>query len=164
MSTTFPLPHTLPTAAADLTVIGRAVRTSAATAAKDIPALWERLMREGPGPEGLPGADPSHLYAVYCDYQSDAHGPYTVVLGYAVDPEAKVPSDLRRVRIPAGRYLALQLRGDPREVVWKAWSAINDPTHPVGPRRYIADFECYPTASLGPDFSVVELRVGLAGA
>lgn len=162
MQTQFNLPHTIVDAPKDLIVIGRSTETTPATAAQDIPALWQRVISEGLGPNGLAGAEVHQIYAVYCDYRSDARGPYTMVLGHAVGPEVEVPPGLRRVRIPAGRYLELDLEGDPRQVVWQAWSAINDPTHPLRPRRYIADYECYPVASLRPDFAAVQLRVGLA--
>jgi len=120
---------------ADLVIIGLSIRTSPATAMQDIPALWKRFLDDGAG------AGP--IYAVYCDYESDSTGAYTMVLGGEASASAPVPAGRRRVRIPGGTYTLFHADGDPAEVVWKTWLHINTEWTGRDRRRYIADFEKY---------------------
>lgn len=128
----------------DLVILGRAIRTSPATAMTDIPALWQQVLGAGAPP----------TYAVYCDYDADSTGAYTMVLGSEVPMDAPVPTGMRRVRIPAGTYATFKAEGDPAQVVWKTWHHINTEWAERDRRRYIADFEKYisPTS--------VEIAVG----
>jgi len=68
----------------DLVVVGWAIRTSAQTASADIPALWQRFSPDPTSPD---------VYAVYCDYETDARSAYTMVLGTAVDQSREVRSE-----------------------------------------------------------------------
>jgi predicted transcriptional regulator YdeE len=145
----------------DLVILGSAVRTSPATAMDDIPRAWQQLMASGlldtlPRQPSDPG-----LYAVYCDYEQDERGPYTMVLGVAVDPAAEGRVGLRRVTIPAGEYGCIAAAGDPAQVIWRAWSYVNTAWPARTSRRYIADYERYPLATLRPDYADAEVRVGL---
>jgi predicted transcriptional regulator YdeE len=124
--------------AEDLIIAGPEIRTDPARAAADIPALWERFLRDAP--QGGP------IYAVYTDYESDHRGAYTMVLG-RVGAEGA-----RRVVIPRGRYARFTVTGDPAQVVWRAWRFINSEW--PGQRRYAADYERY-------DGDAIEIAVGL---
>lgn len=117
----------------DLVVHGIAVRTRPSTAMIDIPAHWQRFTAS-------PVASPE-IYAVYCDYESDWRGEYTLVLGVAAPADAPVPDGQRRVTIPRGRYAKLAVNGDPTQVIVRAWDYLN--TQWAQPRRYAADFERY---------------------
>jgi predicted transcriptional regulator YdeE len=108
----------------DLVIVGVSTRTSPATAATAIPALWQRFLANPPGPRVERQASDPAVYAVYSDYQSDFRGEYTLTLGVAVEPDAQVPADLRRVRVPRGRFACIHARGDPRDVIWRTWSFI----------------------------------------
>ena len=145
----------------DLVILGSAVRTSPATASVDIPRAWQQLMASGLL-DTLPRlpSDPA-LYAVYCDYEQDERGPYTMVLGVAVEPAAEGRVGLRRVTIPAGEYGSICAVGDPAQVIWQAWSYVNTAWPARSSRRYIADYERYPLATLRPDYAAAEVRVGL---
>jgi predicted transcriptional regulator YdeE len=145
----------------DLVILGSAVRTSPATAAVDIPHAWQQFMASGLL-DTLPRL-PSHpaLYAVYCDYECDERGPYTMVLGVAVAPGTEARAGLRRVTIPAGEYGRLDAAGDPAEVIWRAWAYVNTVWPARGTRRYITDYERYPLAMLRPDYADAEVCVGL---
>src|SRR5262245_13715393 len=104
-----------------LTIVGIGARTSLATAAKDIPALWQRFFTEA-----LPVLAPKNdqaIYAVYCDYQSNWQGEYTMILG--VERRAPVP-EMRSVSLPSGSYARFHAKGDPAQVVWSTWSDINE--------------------------------------
>ena len=118
----------------DLVIIGLATPTSAARAATDIPAAWQRFAAAG-----LPPTD-GYTYAVYCDYESDFSGRYTLVLGVAAAPTAPVPEGMRRVRMPIGEYRSIPVEGDPSQVIWQAWAKVNASD---ASRRYIADCERY---------------------
>lgn len=145
--------------ATDRVILGLAVRTSLATAAIDIPAHWSRFMEEGIA--ARLASSTGDLYAVYCDYESDFRGPYTMVVGVGVAVDVTVPSGLRRVRIPAGRYASFDAKGDPAQVIWQTWAHVNGAWPDRGRRRYIADFERYPAGTLRPDHVVAEIGVGV---
>lgn len=143
----------------DVVIIGFEVRVAPADAATKIPALWARFAREGVAVK--PRADDAGVYAVYCDYENDGAAPYTMVLGFAVDASTEVPKGLRRVRIPAGRYARFEVRGQPRQALWGAWSFINGAWDQRSSRRFIADAERY-LAPPAPDGSVhAELLIGV---
>lgn len=131
----------------DIVIVGVSIRTSPETAMHDIPALWKRFLGDG----GTPGP----VYAVYCDYDSDSSGAYTLVLGGQASMSSPVPPGRRRVRIPSGTYTTFHADGDPADVVWKTWHHINTEWTARDRRRYIADFETYvsPTS--------VEIAVGI---
>lgn len=126
----------------DFVVVGIAVRTSPERAGIDIPAAWQRFMSDDAKPP--PGAkNDGYAYAVYCDYESDHGGSYTMVLGVEVEPTAPVPPGMRRVRVPFGKYVSFAAKGDPREVVWNTWVHVNTQWDGRERRRYIADYERY---------------------
>jgi predicted transcriptional regulator YdeE len=145
----------------DLTIIGCATRTRPEAAASDIPALWQRFRQEGVAAR-LQASD-AFLYALYCDYESDHRGAYTMVLGVACAADAPVPEGMRRVRVPAGRFARFPVAGNPAEVVWKAWAYINGEGAGAWgrgvERRYIADFERY--AKISMTEAEADLCVGL---
>jgi predicted transcriptional regulator YdeE len=145
---------------ADLVVIGLPLRTSPEGAMSDIPAHWQKFMGTNVASRISSQEDDAHVYAVYCDYDSDHRGAYTLVIGFAVAPSTPVPEGLRRVRIPAGRYASFTANGNPAEVIWQTWTHINSSSEERA-RRYIADFERY--APHGSPTSVVcDVVVGLA--
>lgn len=135
----------------DLVIHGLEVRTSPATAAHDIPALWGRFLARP--------LDAEQVYAVYCDYASDFRGIYTLVLGVAADADAPVAPGLRRVTVPAGRFARFSACGNPAEAIGRAWSEINGAG--CSDRRYVADFERYDAHAMRPEYADAEVLVGL---
>jgi predicted transcriptional regulator YdeE len=127
-------------------ISGLTVRTSNArerdrrTAA--LPGLWARFAAAAAG--GDRGA-PAAVFSVYTDYESDANGAYTVVVGQDAAPSA---SPERTVRIPAGRYAVFTSSGEmPAAVVagWgQVWAYFGTPGAPA--RAYSTDFEQYDPA------------------
>lgn len=148
---------------ADTFVLGLSVRTSKAEARHDIPALWDKLFREG-WLERLPPAEDGAIHAVYTDYESDETGPYTMVLGVSVTRDVRVPAGLRRVAIPAGEHAVLRVEGDPEEVVFRTWEYVCTGFEGRARRRYSADFERYDLEHLRPGHARVEIAVGLSPA
>ncbi len=145
----------------DVVVIGIALRTSAATAMADIPGFWGRFMREDVAARLPRRGDDASTYAVYCDYESDASGPYTMVLGVAAPDGAPVPDGMRRVRLPRGRYARFVAEGDPAQVVWRTWAEVNERWEGRTRRRYIADCERYASEGPAPGQVRVEILVGV---
>ena len=146
----------------DFVIVGTALRTSPRTDATDIPPFWQRFLAEGI-PRRLPRrSDDASVYAVYCDYESDFNGPYTMVLGVAVAANAEVPAGMRRVRVPKGRYARFVAEGDPSRVIWQTWGHINGEWELRSERRYIADFERYPADAAPGGPTRAEVVVGLA--
>lgn len=141
-------------------VIGPSLRTSARTADKDIPTFWQRFMGEFL-PRLPRRADDKALYAVYCDYESDFRGEYTMVLGVAGVENATLPPDVRRVRIVPGKYERFVAEGDPAIVVSQTWIHINGEWEQRGERRYLTDFERYAPESMSGGKVKVEVFVGL---
>jgi predicted transcriptional regulator YdeE len=145
----------------DVVVIGLAVATSPERAPQDIPAHWQRFFMEQVGSRLPVRQDDPHLYCVYCDYQSDHRGAYTMVLGHAVEPSVAVPQGMRRVRIPAGRYAQLPFDGRPEHVINAGWSFINERWDGRSQRRYIADFERYRPGTMTPEHVSGAIMIGV---
>src|SRR5262245_52991449 len=122
--------------AVDLIVLGLSARVVPGAEAREIPALWQRFLSSP--------HDPSRdVYAIYCDYERDFRGPYTMVIGQPASPSADVPPDRRRVRIPFGPYARTHAEGHPAQALWQAWTFINTSWPDRTRRRYIADYERY---------------------
>lgn len=145
----------------DFIVVGIALRTSEETAAEDIPAFWQRFMQEGTAAALPHRSDDASVYAVYCDYESDHRGAYTMVLGVAVDAAAAAPAGTRSVSVPRGRYARFVAEGDPSRVVWETWVHINEAWSRRRERRYLADFERYAPDAMSEGKVRVEVLVGL---
>lgn len=130
-------------------VVGLEARTTNA-AERDpqsakIPALWQRFASAdfyGRVPHKMAKEKP---FAVYYNYQSDADGAYSVVVGYQVPGVDDTPADLTGLRVPGGRYLMFTANGDPTQAVPAAWAYIWDYfKQPGAPKRaYTYDYEVY---------------------
>jgi len=146
----------------DLVIVGIAQRIDPAEAATSIPALWGRFMSEAVASKVTSGAlNDGNIYAVYCDYEADHQRPYTMVLGVAVSKTADVPEGMRRVRVPSGKYAAFTAKGDPSAVIWQTWTHINTEWPARNARRYIADYERYPTRAMTPSSVEADVIVGI---
>jgi predicted transcriptional regulator YdeE len=145
-----------------LVVTGPALRTSAEHAATDIPAFWQRFMDERWLERLERRADDPAVYSVYCDYESDFRGAYTMVLGIAAQDSAPPPNGARHVVVPAGHYAQFVAKGDPAQTLWRAWAYIGEEWPGRTQRRYAADFERHDLSSLGAADVEVTILVGLA--
>ncbi len=146
----------------DLIVIGPSLRTSAEEAATDIPAFWRRFMDERWLERLERRADDPAVYSVYCEYESDSTGAYTMVLGMGAQNDALPPKGARHVVVPAGRYAQFVANGDPARTLWRAWTYIGGEWSGRTQRRYAADFERHDLSSLGAADAEVTILVGLA--
>jgi predicted transcriptional regulator YdeE len=122
-----------------------------------IPALWGRFFGEGIAAQIA--KEPAHalVAGVYCEYESDHSGAYSLIAGVIADERAPVPSGMRKIVIPRGSYLVFRGRGEMPSVVVETWRAVwrhfADPAH--GERACAVDFELYP----GPNAVDVHVSV-----
>ncbi|QDH21088.1 GyrI-like domain-containing protein [Saccharibacillus brassicae] len=170
---------------------GFAARTTNAAefgSAGKIPGLWQTYgqssLAADPGPEVL---NPHLLYALYTDYESDASGAYTLVIGHesaaasagsqtsAVRSEAsqaaaesaesgafRVPETFRAL-VPQSRYRVFKTRTGPMgEVVAEAWAGIWAHFEQSAERRtYTGDFELYDTRGMDPEAAEVLIYIAV---
>lgn len=148
------------------TVVGISART---TNSKEISGQgvigkqWDRVMKENLLSK-IPNRVDSSIIAVYTNYESDANGAYTFILGAKVSSAEKIPAGMVAVRIPAGKYaLFVSDRGPANEVVPQTWGRIwSLPKSALGGvRAYKADFELYGPRAADPQNAQVEIYVGI---
>lgn len=129
-----------------------------------IPGLWGTYYSSNLFSQaGIKTSEP--LYSLYTDYESDASGAYTVVIGHEVDEEASSQPDdkLSYAVIPASKYLVFTAeKGPMNEVVPEVWREIwayfeKSP----GLRTYTGDYELYPSRNLDPDGSEVQVYIAV---
>ncbi|MEO8249484.1 MAG: GyrI-like domain-containing protein [Burkholderiales bacterium] len=104
-----------------------------------IGALWGRFFSESL-PDKTPGrTSDARIHGVYSNYELDAHGPFDLTCGVAVEPRADA------VPIEAGDYLVFRGAGPMPQTVIAAWQRIWQyfGEHPQVVRRFVSDFETY---------------------
>src|SRR4030095_16576981 len=111
-----------------ISLIGVATRTTNAEEAGPngrLGALWNTYFASGIA-EQTQVSNGHLIYALYTDYESDASGAYTVLIGHERgDAEAAVPSGLEQATVPEAKYIVFKTkRGPVYEVVFQAWQEI----------------------------------------
>lgn len=139
-------------------VVGHAVRTAndaeSVEASALIPALWaratlnERLLRWS-------SRKGNARYAAYLDYEPDATGAYTLVVGGGSDNIAGLPSGLVAVRIPESGFGRFEGTGGGPLILLPQWQQVWE-VYPIADARiFDTDLEIhYPHGA-------AELLVGL---
>ena len=107
---------------APVTIAGITLRTDNSPAGLEkIGGLWATFFRDGViGQLGALADGP--ICEAYFDYESDASGAYTVILGSRVPADAQVPAGLQRVTLPAARYAKFSI--DDPKALYAAWQHI----------------------------------------
>jgi predicted transcriptional regulator YdeE len=101
--------------------------------------LWRRFHAMG-GAAGIAARQDGSVYCVYCEYESDFTGAFTVLIGCAVDADAEVPEGMKKLVIDAGRFFVFEPAGELPRSIFETWAEIwNMPID----RRYQADFDRY---------------------
>jgi predicted transcriptional regulator YdeE len=109
-----------------LTVLGIYARASNADP-QNIGILWRKFQAMGSA-GAIEARSDDAVYCVYCEYESDFNGAYTVLIGCAVDAAARVPEGMKKIRIEAGKFAVFEPAGElPTSVI----------------ETYQADFERY---------------------
>lgn len=105
-----------------VTIAGIAVRTdNSAAGLERIGQLWGTFFRDGVM-NRLGALAEGPICEAYFDYESDARGAYTVILGSRVPADAPVSADLTRITLPAARYARFGIE-DPK-AIYAAWQHI----------------------------------------
>jgi predicted transcriptional regulator YdeE len=122
----------------ELTVLGIYARTGNDNLAQ-LGDLWRRFQEMG-GPAGIAARTGDAVYCVYCEYETDATGKFTVLIGCAADADAEIPEGMMKLAIEAGRFFVFEPVGELPKSVFETWAEIwNMPID----RRYQADFDRY---------------------
>lgn len=121
-----------------VTVLGIYARASNA-APEPIGDLWRKFHAMGDAAAIEARCDDA-VYSVYCEYESDFTGAYTVVVGCAVDADAPIPEGMKKIAIEAGKFAVYQPAGELPMSVFATWAEIwKSPLN----RLYRADFDRY---------------------
>jgi len=121
-----------------LTVLGISARASNAEP-EAIGELWRRFQAMGSA-TAIEARRNDPVYSVYCEYESDFNGQYTVLIGCAVDAEAATPEGMRKIEIGVGKFAVFEAVGELPMSVWQAWADIWKTSFD---RLYKADFDRY---------------------
>ena len=135
-------------------VIGIAIRTTNqdGQSQKDIGQLWQNFFQNNILDQ-IPNKVSSDIYCIYTDYESDANGAYTTLLGCKVSSLDNIPDGMVGKNIPETAYRLYKSSGKIPEAVLNTWfhiwqSLIN--------RLYLADFDVYGQKSADPNNAEVE--------
>ncbi|OAS17846.1 GyrI-like domain-containing protein [Paenibacillus oryzisoli] len=140
--------HTCITEQPAITLTGVHVRTTNAEEAgpnRRLPQLWETYF-QSQITSLIPTIHSHLIYALYTDYESDASGEYTTLIGHQVaDNISRDEDKFHQVQVPASKYLVFTTeKGPVYEVVAQAWAniwAYFKDSEEV--RAYTGDYELY---------------------
>lgn len=135
-------------------LIGIAVRTTneGGRAQQDIGQLWQRFYEDTILAK-IPNKKSNAVYCVYTDYESDATGAYTTLLGCAVSTLQTIPEEFTGMTIPKATYRVYTSAGTLPDSVLATWMHIWQT--PIN-RAFAADFDLYDTASQDPNAAEVK--------
>jgi predicted transcriptional regulator YdeE len=123
------------------TIIGLSVRTTnqGGQSQKDISDLYSKFF-SNQFTDKIPGKISGDLICAYTEYKSDMNGPYTVILGFKVYDNLKVPEGLDMINVPAINYQVFTSPDARPETVVQIWIQIWQSDIP---RAYQTDFDVY---------------------
>lgn len=141
-------------------MIGVAIRTTNedSQAQTDIPKLWERFFQEG-AYEKIANKQDQKIIALYTDYESDEHKPYTCVIGAKISKqEDDVPAGLEVHHVPAAKYEVFTAKGRMPDVLIETWHKIwaSDLK-----RTYTGDYEVYDPALQKENEAEVSIHIAV---
>lgn len=142
------------TALEQFSVIGIAVRTTNhnGQAQKDIGELWQKFFSDNII-NRIIGKISDDIYCIYTDYESDANGAYTTILGCRVAAVEVIPEGFVSKTIPKATFQLYKSTGKLPDSVLATWGHIWQT--PIE-RRYLADFDVYGQKSQDPNNAEVE--------
>lgn len=129
-----------------------------------IPGLWGQYFQANlVEKEGV--VHPHLTYGLYTDYESDATGPYTLLIGHEVEHanEGNRNGRTDAVAVPESDYLVFTTaKGRMEEVVPAAWGEIwKYFEHAPEQRSYTGDFELYDASSGDPEGPEVQIYIAI---
>lgn len=151
-----------------MTLAGISVRTTneqEAGADGVLPGLWENYFASDLAVKTAT-LHPEHIYALYTEYESDATGAYTVILGHSViTGEGVTNNSLYYASLPASNYMVFTTdKGPVYEIVLQAWIKIwaYFQNSPLEVRTYRGDFELYDSRNSDPENAVVQIYIAIS--
>lgn len=129
-----------------------------------IPQLWDRYFQSGLQTQ-LSDKDQA-IYALYTDYESDASGAYTLIIGNRIDEAVAVAAsteELQQAAVPAAKYMVFRTRRGPLlEVVPQVWHEIWSYFQQSADKRtYTGDYERYDMQQFDPANTVVDVYIAI---
>lgn len=141
-------------------VIGIEVRTTNENeqAAKDIPVLWEKFMKENLL-NNIPNKIDNTIYSIYTEYEKDHTKPYTTLLGCKVESLENIPEGMAGKSFDGGDYIRFTAKGNLAEgLVINEWLKIWNMD--LG-RTFTADFEIYGEKAQDPSDAEVDILIAV---
>ncbi|OMC68294.1 AraC family transcriptional regulator [Paenibacillus odorifer] len=171
---------------AKMTLAGVSIRTTnEAEMGPDggLSQLWETYFQSNVAGQ-IATVNPEYIYALYTDYESDASGAYTVVIGHEVAEERHlegsqleegeleeneieesqlVENQFSYAAVPESKYMVFTTKKGPVfEVVAQAWGEIWAYFKESGEvRTYTGDFEIYDSRNFDPADTQVEIYIAI---
>ncbi|MNI23484.1 Bacterial transcription activator, effector binding domain [compost metagenome] len=150
----------------EIKLIGVNARTTNAAEAGPngrLPGLWEAYFNSNVATDTRI-MNSEFIYALYTDYESDANGAYTVVIGHeAGSTETEKSDNYNSAVIPASKYLVFTTKKGPvYEVVAQAWGEIWEYFQASSETRaFTGDFELYDARHFDPANTEVQIYIAI---
>jgi predicted transcriptional regulator YdeE len=127
-----------------------------------IKKLWQDFF-SGKVKEKVLGKTSEDIVAVYYGYESDAHGPYNLLLGFKVNENVQPPDGMTAVNIPPQECgVFTSDHGEVHEIIFKTWKNIWDLTEKKEiERKFTYDFELYGERAANPKSAQVEIFISV---
>lgn len=141
-------------------IVGIRTRTmNDGSAARDIPALWQRFMTEGVM-DRIPNKADTSIYCLYTAYESDHLHPYDVVLGCKVIRTDNIPDGFTHLTVPAANNAQFLAKGviEHGEAVIETWMEVWKADLD---RAYSVDYEVYDERSNDLKNAEVDIFIAL---
>ena len=144
-------------------VVGITTRTSnndEFSGAGKIAELWQRFYSENVMIK-IQHKISDKVFAVYHDYENDANGEYSLMIGLMVDKNALPPEGLVKIDIPAQDYTQFTSNSGamPGNII-ETWQEIWKSTESKKiDRAYTYDFEVYDERATDPTNSVIDILI-----
>lgn len=125
-----------------------------------IGGLWQKFYSEDIFPK-LTNRANAYALGMYTEYASDEKGDYTAAVGCEVTGETSLPSEMKTIKIPAGKYAVFTITGEmdtagQLAAIQNLWQELWDMKLD---RAYVCDFEEYRSAD--PKFADIRVYIGL---
>ena len=124
-----------------------------------MPGVWQRVYKENLADNIAVKKEPGVILGAYTRYQSDANGPYSLIVGAEVADVDNVPEGMAGIVVLAQEYLIFTASGEMPKAVVDGWGAVwkyfaADTTLK---RAFTTDFERYDSSRPG----VVEIHIAV---
>lgn len=121
-----------------------------------IAALWSQFYSENIM-ANIPGKVDYNVLAIYHDYESDANGPYSLMIGMKVAPGTTAPQGMEVLQIPTQKYEKMtSAKGPMPGVVVDLWQRVWSSSMN---RKYSQDIEVYGEKAMDPQTAEVDLYI-----